>query len=53
MQSDEKWTDNRVPWLGNVPVLRWLFKNTNNRARFENRTADLPHANDSGGDAHQ
>jgi type IV pilus assembly protein PilQ len=28
MQSDEKWTDNRVPWLGNVPVLGWLFKST-------------------------
>jgi len=29
MQSDEKWNDNRVPFLGNVPVLGWLFKSTN------------------------
>lgn len=29
LQSGEQWGENRVPWLGKVPMLSWLFKNTN------------------------
>jgi len=29
LQTDEKYGENRVPWLGKVPMLSWLFKNTN------------------------
>jgi type IV pilus assembly protein PilQ len=27
VQTTESTTENKVPWLGNIPVLGWLFKN--------------------------
>jgi len=29
VQTTESATENKVPWLGNIPVLGWLFKNRN------------------------
>ena len=28
LQSNESWTENRVPWISKVPVLGSLFKST-------------------------